>query len=1039
MAPNIGKMTQPSESNLRVEAGQHWRPGKWTWISLVLVLLAVSYILAGFYLAPRLIRSQSTAWVRTNLNQSLVLGEIKFNPLTFTLDVSDLVVPGNATPIVSIGHLRVGFSVLSLFQHAYYFREVHLDHPFVRAVLRPDHSLNLIELKPRTHSSGPSPAVRIGVLSVAQGRIVYADDSHTQRPEKTLAPVAFTLTDFQTNRAEGGAFTFNAKSEHGEGFAWAGDLSIAPVSSRGRVTVTGLQGATIQQFAGEYLPIALTGGAIGLDLHYDLSYRDAGLRLAIRAPDITVTNFAVDGKSLFRGTARIDQFRTDIGQLELTDAGNGARQLHTTVPQATVEGLRIAPSGNAAGQSIKLATATLKDIALDNQTHKLSIASLALSGADLSLRREHDGRLSLMTLLPKKPAARAVHVPQAPDWKVNLATFTLDNAKLRFEDRAVSPTARANVTPINLSVTGASSDLKAPISFKLSAKIDSRASLAAQGSVTPANGSANVNFKLSSLALRPLLAYGPPHPALDIRSGSINASGKLRVQGGNLAVAQFAGNAALNDFSLYETIGNSELFAWQAFTFNHVNYRAKHLTIDRARLSQPFGRIVVLPDRTFNFQSLTAKNTSEAPAVVSASSKTKAASTAATSVPAAAPAPEVQVRVEGLDIDDGTMSFADYSVQPNFEASIKALHGAITTISNMPNEVANIDLKGEVIDQYSPVAINGSMNLMGYDRQTNIHLTFRNIDLPVFNPYSGRYAGYAIAKGKLTTELTYKIENRALQADHHIIIDQLKWGQATESKEAVPMPIRLATSLLKDKNGVIDLDLPVTGSLDDPKFSIWPIISQIFGNIVKKAVTAPFRLIGALFAGADKAQYVDFYPGSADLSPASGEALGALAKTLADRSELEIDIPAGPATQEDALAIADAEIDRQAVGNNTNKGGFAPADQHTDLVNLYESKLGKKPEYPVFTPDALQAASNTSGPDENGRRQILETQWLHTQLRTTFAPSSTQLAALGAARAKAIRDALLSDGKVDPAHVFIASHLKATTADGRSRVELKLR
>ena len=108
--------------------------------------------------------------------------------------------------------------------------------------------------------------------------------------------------------------------------------------------------------------------------------------------------------------------------------------------------------------------------------------------------------------------------------------------------------------------------------------------------------------------------------------------------------------------------------------------------------------------------------------------------------------PAVQIRVRELDVDDGTMRFADYSVQPNFEASINALQGSITNISNLPDEVANIDLKGEVIDQYSPVAINGSMNLMGYDRQTNMHLMFRNIDLPVFNPYSGRYAGYGICE-----------------------------------------------------------------------------------------------------------------------------------------------------------------------------------------------------------------------------------------------------------------------------------------------------
>lgn len=1045
MTPNFRKRTQPSGN----EVGERWRPGKWTWGGLVLVLLAVSYILAGFYLAPRLIRSEATSWVKTNLNKSLALGTIKFNPFTFTLDVSDIAIPADAKPMVSIGHLRVGFSILSLFQRPYHFREVRLDRPFVRAVLRPDHSLNLIELKPRTQSNGPTPAVRISVLSVAQGRIVYADESQTQRPEKTLTPIAFALRDFHTNRAEGGAFTLSAKSEHNEGFAWTGDLSIAPVSSQGRIAVSRLHGATIQQFAGEYLPITLKGGAIDFDLNYNLAYGETGLRLTMRAPALTFTNLAVGGKNLFHGTVQFDQFRTGIDQLQLTDAENGVTMLRTTVPEARVEGLRIAPSGNAAGQIIKLATATLKDIVLDNQARKLSLGSLALSGVDLPLRRERNGRISIMAMLPKKSAARARQArpsPRIPAWKVNLAAFTLDNARLRFEDRAVSPTAHINVTPITVSAKGASSDLTVPVSIKLSAKINGRSGLAAQGTVTPARSRADLTFKLSNLEMRPLLPYLPPHPALDIKSGNINASGKLRVQGSNLEASQFTGDAALNDFSLYETSGNTELFAWQAFTFHHASYRAKNLTIDHVRLSRPFGRITVLPNGTFNFQSLTANNTPEQQAnntpeqQVVIQAPTKAAPGAA--VATAAPAPEVQVRIKRFDIADGTMNFADHSQQPNFEANINALQGTISNISNLPTDVATIDLKGQVIDQYSPVTINGSMNLLGYDRQTDMHLTFRNIDLPVFNPYSGRYAGYAIARGKLTTELTYKIGNRVLHADHHVIIDQLKWGQATGSKEAVPLPIRLATALLKDRKGVIDLNLPVTGSLDDPKFRIWPVVWQIVGNVTKKAVTSPFRLVGSLFAGADKAQYVDFSPGSAELPAGSGDALGSLAKAMADRPELELSIPAAPTTKEDALAIADAEINKQAMGNNTNNEGFAALDaedQHKNLVNLYESKLGKSPEYPDFTLDDLKAASNKDDVDEAGRRRILETQWLRTQLRAAFAPSSTQLAALGAARAKAIRDALLSEGKVDAAQVFMASDLTATATDGRSRVELKIK
>jgi len=323
-----------------------------------------------------------------------------------------------------------------------------------------------------------------------------------------------------------------------------------------------------------------------------------------------------------------------------------------------------------------------------------------------------------------------------------------------------------------------------------------------------------------------------------------------------------------------------------------------------------------------------------------------------------------------------------------------------------------------------------------------MHLAFRDIELPVFNPYSGRYAGYAIAKGKLTTELSYKIVHRALQADHHIVVDQLEWGQATDSKDAVPLPVRLATALLKDKNGVIDLDLPVTGSLDDPQFSIWPVVWKIVGNVIEKAVTAPFRAIGALFEGAEQAQFVDFTPGSAALPAGSSDALGALAKALTDRPALQLDIPAAPGIREDGLAIADAAIDAQAMGDDASKGSFAALDaddQHDDLERLYKKKLGKKPVYPDFTPDALKAASNKADLDEGDRRQLLETAWLRDQLRIAFAPGNAELATLGQARAKAIHDALLAGSSVDPARLFLAGDLAAAANAGHSRVELKIK
>jgi uncharacterized protein involved in outer membrane biogenesis len=1017
---------------------------KWIWAASALVLLFAAYLLAGYFLVPGLIRSQATAWVQTNLDKKLALGEIKFDPLRFTVEVGDIAIPdAQQQPIVAVGHLKIGFSILSLFQHAYRFTDVRIDRPFVRAIVRPDGALNLIELVPKTKSEGPSPAVRIDTFTVDQGRIVYADDSRELRPEKTLTPISFTLKDFQTDQAKGGAFALKAKSEKGEGFDWTGTLSIAPIASGGRLTVTGLQSDTVQKFLSEMLPVVLTGGQISFTTDYNFAYDANGMRLGASVPTLSLTGLSLNGKkTLFRGSVKLDRLQASIGPVAVT--GGKSLAMLAAMPRLDVQGLGVVPAGG--GNAIKLASLSLKGAKLDMGARQITLGSLALDGADLPVRRERDGRISLMAMMPEKSTdavpANSPAAP-APPWNIRLENFALSAATLRVEDRAVAPVARFTITPINFTATGAGSDLTQPVNIRFDAKIDRTATVSGEGAVTPQGGVADLKFALTGLKLPAFVSYMPRVPDLELKSGILGASGTVHYQMGDMSALRFQGDASLGNFNVMENTSKSPLVSWQSFTLKSIDYRADRLEIASGRLSRPLGRLAVLPDRTFSYkQFMPAPATGEnAPVAKPVPVKTTPAKIAT-----AKPAPAMKIRMKRLDVDHGTMSFADYSMQPNFEARIDAMQGAITNITNQPGQVAAIDFSGQVIDQFSPVTIKGAMDPFAYDRQTELNLAFHNIELPVFNPYSGRYAGYAIAKGKLTTELSYKIDNRALKADHHVVIDQLEWGAATESKEAVPLPIRLATALLKDKNGVIDLSLPVVGSLDDPKFRIWPLVWQIIGNVIEKAIAAPFQMIGSLFAGAEKAQFVDFAPGAADLPPGTAESLGAFAKALAERPAINLDIPAGPAIAEDAAGIADAAMETQAMAREIKRGkpaNFAILDrddQHDRLEDVYRAKLGKRPEYPEFPPEALKAGAAAKPPlDESDQRTVLETQWLRTELRKAFAPTSAQLVALGLARATSVRDVLLADKSVNPERVFLATALTATPTDGHSRLELKLK
>src|SRR4029453_12488335 len=170
--------------------------------------------------------------------------------------------------------------------------------------------------------------------------------------------------------------------------------------------------------------------------------------------------------------------------------------------------------------------------------------------------------------------------------------------------------------------------------------------------------------------------------------------------------------------------------------------------------------------------------------------------------------PAMPMRIRTVQVIDGSANFADYSVAPSFAAGLLELKGSVTGLSSDPASRAKVKLEGKV-DKYAPVDIGGEVNLLAAAKYTDLAMNFRNMELTTFNPYSGKFAGYNISKGKLSTELKYKVQDRKLDAQHHIVVDNLEFGDKTDSKDAAPIPVKLAVALLKDRNGVIDVQLPV--------------------------------------------------------------------------------------------------------------------------------------------------------------------------------------------------------------------------------------
>lgn len=974
---------------------------KIVFIPLLLLLLTGLYALAGFWLAPKLIRAQATDYVRTEMGKELRLGEIRSNPFTFELHVRDAAIVDGQQPLLSFRHVYVDFQAASLWKGAYTFREVLVEEPFARAIIRGDGSLNLADLLPKEPSDEPIPSVWIEGLAVTRGQVNFADNSRRLKPEKILSPITFALRDFRTT-PEGGGFTLDALSEQGEGFRWQGQVALQPVASRGKFTIKGLKARGVHEFFSDDLPFELTAGQVDLDGSYD---------------------FAI-------GTA------------------THPLRLDATLPKITSTGLALRARG-VAEDWVHIPSATVNDTRISLQKSQVTVGGVHVSGLQAQAWLEADGSLNIERLLATPPVAPgATSATRGPrhvkavwrPWNVQVASFDLKDGSVRLEDRTLSPAPVFVLAPLAATATSLTQDLRKPVPVTVTTTINGKAPLTLAGTVVPDTASADVQLTVAQMPVADLLAYLPDYPSIELRSGTAEARGRVVLApadapGPELA---FTGDAAISRFEMVERKGRRDFLAWDRADMQGVSFAVAPMDIRVQRITarKPFMRVVIAPDQTINLVSMFANATT-----ATAQSGAKDAAT------------DLPVAVRELVLDDATMNFTDLSIDPTFQARIEALRGKVLGLSTRTDSVAKIKLDGHVINRFSPVTITGETNLLAYDRHTDIRMAFKNIELPIFNPYSGRYAGYAIAKGKLSTEVHYRIDNRKLVADHHVVVDQLQWGAASGSKDKVSLPVRLATSLLKDRNGVIDLKLPVTGSLDDPKFRIGPIVWQIVKNVIVKVVSAPFTFLGAMFKGAEDAQYVDFAPGSAALPDKARSALPELAKGLADRAEVGIDIPAGPAIDADAAALAEqrflaaiAALDKGGSGDAAAYASLDDEDRIDLLKDLYKQQFGKKPDLPeaeadavVAAADATEAKPDPSRKERKAARRAADVAWLEGQLRPRFQATPAELRDLGQARATAVQEALLAGGQLDPTRVFLATQLPMVSKDGAVRMELALK
>lgn len=1009
--------------------------------------------LLGFKVAPGIVRDQARTFVQERYGRELAVGEVRVQPFKLQLDVRDLSLPdADGTPMLGFARLFVDFELASLWRRTFIFRDVTLQSLSVKAVVRPDGRINLadlaLEADPEEEDTG-LPALWLQSFTVERGVIDFVDQSRREPFVRRGKGATFTLKDFRTTAA-GGDFSFTARSEDDESIEWKGNVALEPeIASHGEFALGNVSIPGVAEFLGDALPFVVSSGLGKVAGRYRVSLADE-LRLELELPqvDVTGTNLRPRGG---------DSDWVEIPSVGLTGTRIALPAQTVAVSKIAIAGLKaqawISPDGSVNLEQL---------FAPVPPAPSVDAAQLAKSGATA-----------------EEPAATAGSGAAAP-WTVDIASIELADAAIDFEDRMAEPAKKFVIAPLRASVSDASLDLAKPLPLTLEATVNGHARLGVGGTITPEPLAANLDVSLDGAHLQTLQPYVLPLADLTITAGTLGVKGTVQVVPVDLPGPgmTFAGDVTIDGLKSVDNALKQDFVNFRGLQLQKMRFDLgpDSLTIDRVLVDGPYARVIISPEQIVNLAAVldpqgtaaaleerraaAATEAARSPAEKrrrekelkaaekAAARARKAAGAQAAPPPPAAPGPETfPIRVREVRIAGGRMNFSDYFVQPNFSANVQDLRGTIRGISSAYDSRAKVDLKGK-LGEFSPVSIEGELQPFAFDRYTDIGLDFENISLPVFNPYSGRLAGYNIARGKLTTNLHYRIEDRRLDAQHKIRVDQLEWGEATATKGEATLPVKFATALLRDRHGVISLDVPVKGTLDDPTFRIGPIVWQIIKNIIVKAVTAPFALLGSLFAGAEEAQFVDFAPGDATVPAATAEKLAILAKGLVEKPDIKLDVPLGAVAELDEPALVERAYERQLaeavvaeLGKRLKDGTPPPAFDTLEpqqKITVLEALLGRQGGPVPERPEPPAPPEGTPRAQAKAMRENAEIEFLAKEARARVTVTDADVEALGQARGEAIQRLLLTDSGLEPTRVFLSRNGKVAVQDGKVRFELGL-
>jgi hypothetical protein len=980
----------------------------------------------GYFLAPYLLEKNLVEIMQQDFDAELRVEKIEINPFVLSLRVNGLELDNpEGEPTARIGEIYTNFQLSSIFRLALTFDEIRFSSPELFVARDDSGNMDFSYLMNSSEGSGvdeiadneeDSSLLQALVFKFAiEDFVINWSDRLQPDPVNTrLGPITIDIRELNTLPNRPGQQSVVISSESSGTLSWTGDLQLNPLRSSGHATLRESHFPIISAYIRRQSGLEIMEGSADAELDYEVFTTDSGqikasiVNIGLTFEDIVINSFA-DGTGFdFAGE---DQQILSLPRIQLTDG-----QFHW--PEQTV-----------------------------------ALGSVSIDNPQISISRDQSG---VFNVEPREMQSAAEAVGEAvmessavgndqgsatDQWQLSIGDLAINGLALDFLDQGITPEAQLGITDFNLNISDISNSpgMRFPTSLSLQAFNGGKLSLKGEVSVLP-EPLFDFDVNIDAIQLSGLQPYLRQQANLNMESGAVNLTGHISSSTGEPLL--FGGDLEVVDLVIAESINDEQLASWKRFAADKIalSVAKRQLDVSRIQFDQLYGDILINKDGSLNVRKIQKSGPDVAESELPQSDAGAETTDQDTG-------PALNVRIGGIALADASADFADLSLPLPFAVKVDSLNGKMTTISTQSSEPSEVAFEGKV-DKYGFARVSGTVTPLQPAHNTDLLVSFENIDVPKFTPYSIPLAGRKVTSGTLDLKLGYAVKDNQLVGENSIVLSDFELGEKVPHPDATDLPLGLAIALLKDVNGKIDIDLPVRGKVDDPDFSYGGVIWGALGNLLLKIVVSPFTALGSMLGiEASELEHIKFLDGRSDLTPPEMQKAGKLAEALALRPELQLSIAGVSDSSADGLALRTALLDQvlQLRIDELAANGDAElqyADQRRmALEQLYNEQLTA--EVATRKLEALRMQFTTlievegQADPQPSLDSLAYANAMRDQLIDLQPVAESDLTALASARSGSLKTALLAIDETLQDRVVIAENLSVTRADGES-IEMKV-